>query len=254
MVSHQPALVLLSSSALVHGHVLTSYFSAKIQFVDQGPELENFYSQDDGEPLRDVPKDPARDSLAASESSFKRTYTSSTLNTSHSPEIRSPVDRSHHFSRLPILSPTSTLNGGSNPRSPLKRSLPDDAFAPAAPRRVDQWSTPPYDPVRTSYRVYDPPKVQNPFDVGGITFTTGSTNLPKIVEAEYRRLADSAAAAIPDENLLTPAIWKDRFYWPNQYTTTQCACLMRYFIDKLAPWVRTSDPNESHFVVLTCKV
>ncbi len=61
--------------------------------------------------------------------------------------------------------------------------------------------------------------------------------VPKVVEAEYRRLADSAAAAIPVESLLSPAVWKEEFYWPNQYTTTQCACLMRYYIENLAPWV-----------------
>lgn len=59
------------------------------------------------------------------------------------------------------------------------------------------------------------------------------------VEAEYRRLADSAAAAIPSASsgLLAPDVWKKKFVWPNRFTTTQCACLMRYFVEELAPWV-----------------
>lgn len=60
---------------------------------------------------------------------------------------------------------------------------------------------------------------------------------PKVVEAEYRRLADSNAALVPEEPLLSPVIWKAEFLWPNVHTTTQCACLMRYYIDHLAPWV-----------------
>jgi hypothetical protein len=209
---------------------------AKIQFVDQGPELENFYAQDEDYILGDVPRDPALDSLDDTESSLKRSLTSSTIRTSLSPDTRLPVDRNHQFSILPILSPTSTLHSGSNPRSPLKRGLPDDSFGPTAHRRVDNWQTTVYDPVRTTYRIYDTPKVPHSFD-HDISLITESINVPKSVEAEYRRLADSAAALIPDESLLTPAIWKEQFYWPNGFTTTQCACLMRYFIEKLAPWV-----------------
>ena len=209
---------------------------AKIQFVDQGPELENFYSLDDADTISDAPKDTTRDSLDASDLSLKRSQTSSTIQTSLSTETRSPVDHSYNFSSLPILSPTSTLNSGSNPRSPLKRVLPDEAFGSTAQRRVDNWQSRNYNPVRTSYRVYDPPKPHNLYGLDR-SFTTEQNNVPKIVEAEYRRLADSAAAAIPDEFLLTPAIWKKEFYWPNKWTTTQCACLMRYFIEKLAPWV-----------------
>ena len=59
----------------------------------------------------------------------------------------------------------------------------------------------------------------------------------KRVEAEYIRLVDTKAATIPPDELLEPAIWKEKFYWPNKYTTTQCACLLRYFIEVLGPWV-----------------
>ena len=216
---------------------LLSVRQAKIQFVDQGPELENFYSLDDSDILSDGPRDGLRDSLGASDPLLRRSQIASTIHTSLSPKTSPPVEPHYNFSSLPILSPTSTLDGGSNPRSPLKRVLVDDAFARAAPRRVDNRQSKIYDPVRTSYRIYDPPKAPNPYDLDSSPSNLEPNNPPKVVEAEYRRLADSAAAAIPDEVLLTPEIWKDQFYWPNKYTTTQCACLMRYFIEKLAPWV-----------------
>jgi hypothetical protein len=216
---------------------------AKIQFVDQGPELENFYSHDDdGDVLEAAPRHDAREGSEATDHSLKRSQTLSTVHTSLSPETRSPVERNPNYPGLTILSPRSTLNS-SNPRSPLKRALPDDSFGPGAQRRVDQWSSTVYDPIRFAYRVYEPHKPQNSYELDTISFATESNNLPKIVEAEYRRLADTDAAAIPPEFLLTPAIWKEQFYWPNQFTTTQCACLMRYFIEKLAPWVSATSES-----------
>lgn len=61
-------------------------------------------------------------------------------------------------------------------------------------------------------------------------------DLPRQVVAEYERLADDAAGAVPLTNL-SPEQWKGNFTWPNGLTTTLCECLMRYFIEELAPWV-----------------
>lgn len=86
--------------------------------------------------------------------------------------------------------------------------------------------------------MYNSPEVYNPASPDGFSYMpTEQKYVPKVVEAEYRRMADSAAAAIPKEDLLSPKIWKEEFYWPNKFTTTQCACLMRYYIDHLASWV-----------------
>jgi hypothetical protein len=59
------------------------------------------------------------------------------------------------------------------------------------------------------------------------------------LRSENGRLPDSAAAALPSaaSGLLSPEIWKEQFFWPNAYTTTQCVCLMRHFIQSIAPWV-----------------
>ncbi|OBT87766.1 hypothetical protein VE02_03109 [Pseudogymnoascus sp. 03VT05] len=63
--------------------------------------------------------------------------------------------------------------------------------------------------------------------------------------AKSQRLADSAAAAVPSASsgLLKPEIWKKTFFWPNDWTTTQCACLMRHFVDFIAPWASSSSIN-----------
>lgn len=103
--------------------------SAKIQFVDQGPELENFYSHDDPDSQQNSLRNATSDSLDSSDASLQQSYTSSTVHTSLSPEKRSPVNYHQNLSGLPILSPTSTLSNSNNSRSPLKRSLPDDLLA-----------------------------------------------------------------------------------------------------------------------------
>jgi len=61
------------------------------------------------------------------------------------------------------------------------------------------------------------------------------------IEAEYAKLADSEAAKIPDEPLLSFSSWKKNFRWPNQYTTQQCVCLFRYYVDVLGPWVSANN-------------
>jgi hypothetical protein len=74
--------------------------------------------------------------------------------------------------------------------------------------------------------------------MNGISY--GHNNMPQVphrVRAEYRRLEDDNAGAIPEEHLLRPEEWRDNFFWPNAVTTNQCTTLMRYFIRELGPWV-----------------
>lgn len=124
--------------------------------------------------------------------------------------------------------------------APIKRRRTADSASQPFRPNPETWSQGAYDPIRSQYRVYESPKVFSPGSAEGFTFMPEQTYVPKVVEAEYRRLADSAAAKIPeDESLLSPTIWKEEFYWPNRFTTTQCACLMRYYIEHLAPWVST---------------
>lgn len=122
--------------------------------------------------------------------------------------------------------------------APIKRRRTTDSASHPFRPNPETWSLGGYDPIRSQYRVYELPEVFSPINTGRLGPMPEQTYIPKVVEAEYRRLADSAAAKIPeDESLLSPAIWKEEFYWPNRFTTTQCACLMRYYIEHLAPWV-----------------
>lgn len=68
-------------------------------------------------------------------------------------------------------------------------------------------------------------------------------NETRRIEAEYAKLADTEAAKIPDEPLLSFSSWKKNFRWPNQYTTQQCVCLFRYYVDVLGPWVSADTIN-----------
>jgi hypothetical protein len=65
------------------------------------------------------------------------------------------------------------------------------------------------------------------------------------------RLPDSAAAAVPslESGMLSPSVWKERFFWPNEYTTTLCTCLMRHFIEDMAAWFDVADPSR-HFTLV----
>ena len=198
--------------------------------MDQGPELENYYSQDDfivgstkssqDQVQDDVFKYPKR--------------VDSSVESELSPTIRSAPPSE----APPFLSPPETIHEAILVHSTIKRRRTADDNTPAYFPHTERPPHTAYDPIRSQYRIYDPPKVFGSLSPDGFTYhMPEQKSLPKVVEAEYRRLADSAAAAIPPDSLLSPGIWKVDFYWPNQFTTTQCACLMRYYIENLAPWV-----------------
>ena len=86
--------------------------------------------------------------------------------------------------------------------------------------------------MRNTYRVYNSSRTYNtPWD-GEETH-----KIPEQVLAEMRRLEDDNAAYVPTDEYLTPDVWKVHFIWPNNMTTNQCTCLMRYFVEELGPWV-----------------
>lgn len=226
-------------------------YPAKFQFVDQGPELENYYSQDD---FAVNCARPVGEEQRHGNASFEP-YTR--LDRSIDAGLSPTVHSGQSSDVPPFLSPTT-----SNIEAVLVRSADDskrrrttDSTLTRQSSGVEQWQQGVYDPVRGSssahtYRIYTtPPKTYSPVAVNGVVRMDEGRHVSKVVEAEYRRLADSAAAAIPDDALLSPAVWKEDFYWPNIYTTTQCACLMRYYIDQLSSWVSWNARHRS-----TCKL
>lgn len=60
------------------------------------------------------------------------------------------------------------------------------------------------------------------------------------LENDLLPASTDAAVRSTTSRLLSPRVWKEQYFWPNDYTTTQCLCLMRYWIRELAPWVCVS--------------
>ena len=200
--------------------------------MDQGPELENFYS--DADSFKDAARYSEDTSVDLDGATLRRLDTTSTIHTSPTSHPDSPEQRSKTSSDINFLSPTNTFDSS---RSPLKRPPPEDHHIPTSHKKVDQWQSTVYDPIRLTYVL--PQQPRPPLYCNGVAVPNEHDDVPTLVEAEYKRLADTQAAAIPRDDLLTPEAWKRKFYWPNRHTTTQCACLMRYFIEQLAPWVCT---------------
>ena len=199
--------------------------TAKFQFVDQGPELENHYSQEDlvsNNTKSDVQEHKQDDAAVTS----KRVEPS--FDAHVSPAIYSATAAEHP----PFLSPPTSNHETVLVHSPIKRRRTADEATPNYHSNEEHHGL--YDPIRSQYRIYD--KVFSPVSSEGNTYMPDQHHVPRVVEAEYRRMADSDAAYNPD-SLLSPKVWKEEFYWPNRWTTIQCACLMRYYIEHLAPWV-----------------
>jgi hypothetical protein len=212
--------------------LLTLPLSAKIQFVDETPGLENYFPQDD---------DAEHPDAAQAENS-------------------APGQRS--LTTSPIIDREPSVNLPNAPfaaerMSPVPSSTVRDAnvLVPSQKRRNQNENTSDLytqsDHLNSS--LTEQP-IQSP-SLGQVSSTQGLVSAPgkssqysipisstQAVEEEYRRLADSAAASLPSvsSGLLLPEVWKQKFFWPNAHTTNQCTCLMRFYVEKLAPWVRLS--------------
>lgn len=152
----------------------------------------------------------------------------------------SPTAPPSSISGRTTISPAGT-DGFRTPLSPRKRHYPDDAVTPTFQIQLTRKRLPPTpEPpdMRNTYRKYWP-NVNYGYPTGtqSEAIMESGENIKQVVRAEMRRLEDENAAAIPDENFLSPAEWRPFFHWPNEFTTNQCTSLMRYFIEELGPWV-----------------
>lgn len=146
-----------------------------------------------------------------------------------------------HLSPLPDLFISPKLghtDDGFPIPPPKRRRLTDESITDSFLSQGHHSPASAADRLKLSYVVHDPPPPAQSTVTGASPTTSENLRIARIVEAEYRRLADTAAAAVPPPALLSPAIWKERFFWPNAFTTKQCACLMRYYVDHLARAVR----------------
>lgn len=225
--------------------------SAKYQFLDEGPGLEDYYSNDDLNGFRESTRDSLSDSATPEEPPLltRAPNSSTTTNSPLSRHQVSPTGTENALSNLAVLSPTDNI-GSHNLHSPLKRNFTgDDQYHQPAKRRLEHPRPQYFDPIRPEVNGFPPKPIgsstktdraPSPDPYNGSAAEAYAMDPAERVEAEYMRLADTKAAIIPPDELLEPAIWKEKFYWPNKYTTTQCACLLRYFIEVLGPWVSNS--------------
>lgn len=206
---------------------------AKIQIVDQTAELENFYSIDEPEPLPERPAFVTRPKSSA-DSTVTVPPLQRTETTNRSPSQQS-TSRADTALRSPAsLSPVSfdnilTISG-------TKRRRTNDSVTSSDPYRHVQ--LPPIS--QEIHKQYVESPSGSSFQ-GGYANSYGSpteANETTRIEQEYARISDNLAAQIPDEPFLSVSSWKKYFRWPNQYTTQQCRCLFRYYIEVLGPWVR----------------
>jgi len=232
--------------------IVTNYKSAvaKIQIVDQTKELENFYSIDDLEveptPTSDRPKSSPRPPSGI-DGVAKFPYPLPPESTSRSPShqgtaqsdaaIRSPTEVSPAtFENILYISGTkrrrTTNDSGTTSERNQLIQLPSISQELQSHLPVRDSAS------NSSYHTAYYSNYASPTEA----------NETRRIEAEYAKLADSEAAKIPDEPLLSFSSWKKNFRWPNQYTTQQCVCLFKYYVDVLGPWVRSHPLNAAEML------
>lgn len=157
---------------------------------------------------------------------------------SHSPEHSGPARFELSPRSLNHTSPASIDNILSFPTSGAKRRRTNDSFNTSDTNYHVQLPSISQD-LLTPYPTFNSPtnsNYNNPYYVNNFASPT-EVNETRRIEAEYARIADEKAGAIPAEPLLSASSWKKSFRWPNQFTTQQCMCLLKYYIETLGPWV-----------------
>lgn len=206
--------------------------------MDQTAELENFYSTEEPELLPGIPILTPRPTSSA-DSTVSAQLSARSAATSQSPSRHGAVILDTMARSPGDVHPASLDNILTFPGH--KRRRTDDSTTPTA--EVSQYVPIQLPPIsqefQKPYLTRDSPSsLSTGFQVQFSNYASPTeANETRRIEAEYRKLADTEAAAIPAEPLLSPARWKRDFRWPNQYTTQQCMCMFRYYIDHLGPWV-----------------
>lgn len=217
---------------------------AKIQIVDQSAELENYYSVEDPRPLSATDR-PASARLPSSIDSTTSFVVQARRDAaSHSPDLHGSGRLELSPSTLNHTSPASIDHILSFPTSSTKRRrTTSDSYVPDASYHM-QLPPIPQDLLATYPTLHSPTNsnYNNPYYLNNYASPT-EVNETKRIEAEYARIADKDAGAIPAEPLLSASSWKKSFRWPNQFTTQQCMCLMKYYIEVLGPWVGLQTPT-----------
>lgn len=203
--------------------------AANIHFVDQTPEIESYYVIDSVPDASESPSRPqSRSSLTTALASSSRT--ASPPNDGQASSITNPSALVRSSETLAIQESESiSRRGEANDETPTFTSQSSDTQA------IDHhWPTALIDSNGGGVQSISSRKTHSEASFPDIHVSPAN-----LLRPEGDCLRDSAAAALRSaaSSPLSPSVWKERFFWPNAYTTTQCLCLMRFFIREIAPWV-----------------
>ncbi|OBT81366.1 hypothetical protein VE02_10173 [Pseudogymnoascus sp. 03VT05] len=207
--------------------------NTKLQFVDERPELENYYARED------IPRE-ASVTIKEYDSTIRKASTSSLMPREIHHTIHNASSIDQEFSRSFAFSPLETTTFIQASRNDTTNDDIDDLNL----HQSQDFTK--YQSLQTLTSVYESPRNETLHlqrTTSLLPISLSLAYLPSIRPnstlnvAKTQRLADSAAAAVPSASsgLLNPEIWKKTFFWPNDWTTTQCACLMRHFFDVCDP-------------------
>lgn len=137
--------------------------------------------------------------------------------------------------------------------TPARPSTGDFTLAPSAGSYAFLNSSVEQERSPKRRRVEDSPFLFN----ANISNATGSPQISALYsptatnQSIPSRLPDTAAAALPslESGMLSPKVWREQFFWPNEHTTTLCTCLMKHFIEDMAAWFDVADPSR-HFTLV----
>ncbi|KAF9885682.1 hypothetical protein FE257_012664 [Aspergillus nanangensis] len=200
-------------------------------FIDQTLEIESYYLTDDTSDASDTfnPTAKSSTSLQSARSSNTR-GASSTL-------VRSA---SHRSFEPPEVRPLELL---SRPRN--EREASPTCFSPLGDEQNTEHPLPiPF--MNSNDRDSQSTSVDK--SQSGSYFQHYYAGQPIPLGSENSCTPDPAAATVPSAYSPSSSIWKGQFFWPDASTTTQCICLVRYFVRELAPWFDVCDPGR-HFTL-----
>ena len=198
---------------------------ANTEFIDQTLEIENYYFTDEGFDCSTLPIEPRNTAgpVTAPVLIQLRSPPSSGSSSISSTLITSGSSTSSAIPRSPPLQLTPgqqnqyegglTLPSLSGDEQGVEHPLPIPFTSP----RDTQSILPSETHLQSSFQCYTKQPVP-----------PGSENSCRLAWVPV----DVSSAS-----QLSPKIWKEQFFWPNASTTAQCICLVRYFVQEVAPQV-----------------
>lgn len=188
---------------------------AKIDFIDQTVEIESFYLNHDSSDVQLGLRSESNVTGLSSDSSL--------------------LGRPTNTHNVP-----STVVGSVSNQSPRPHPIqPPELFSVQRVQydAVYPFSSPPATNQDQDLEYHLPIPFVNCNNVGAQSIF--AVKSPCESRSENSCVPNAAGVGIPDISPLSPSVWKEQFFWPDKFSTTQCICLVRYFVREVAPSVST---------------